>query len=90
MGRRTKKQKVNARHPFLISWQKNDAGEAPVNRQFKIKPEPNPKVEIKNKNANLLAKGLELSSIKHDIIKSIIFASLILALELVIYLAWNV
>lgn len=91
MARRTRKQKEEARHSFAISW----SPEAKKGHS-----EPDVKGHLKNEaarplgrasnanNADLLAKQASLASIKRDILKSIILASLILGAELVLYLAW--
>jgi len=89
--RRTRKQKEEARHSLAISW----SPEAKKGRS-----EPDVKGHLKNeartpleqasitKSADLLAKEGSLASIRRDILKSIILASLILGAELVLYLAW--
>ena len=79
-ARRTRKQKENPHRPFLYSWNqdsakvnKNEPVEAHVKRESKI--------EAKMDNALITAKK--------DIVKSLLLASLILSLEVVIYLGWN-
>lgn len=90
MTRRTKKEKLEPRHPFLISWEKTEVKKPLVKRQLVSEPEATLDKNRKTKNAEYLAKDSNLTSIKRDIVKSLIFASLILGLEIVIYLAWNV
>ena len=89
--RRTKKQKQGARHTFNISWvpgEEIEAGKPGVKGQFNIEPKkPNPSSH-KRESALNLAKDASLASIKKDIVKSLILVSLILALEVVLYLAW--
>ena len=89
--RRTKKQKAGARHTFNISWapgQEVEAGKPSVKGQFNIEPKKvNPRPH-QHENALNLAKDGSLASIKKDIVKSLILVSLILALEVVLYLAW--
>jgi hypothetical protein len=69
MPRRTRRQKLNAHHPFQVSWEPNKAH---VNRETKIDSE---------------AK-LALTTAKKDILKSLVLASLILGMEVVLYLGW--
>lgn len=94
MGKhRTKKQKLNPHRSFLLSWSpepKKESLKADVKGQFKNSLEP-PKTEAPHiKNANKLAQEGSLINIKHDILTSLILASFVLGLEVVIYLAWNV
>jgi hypothetical protein len=70
MGRRTRKQKVNAHHPLMFTWKPDQPH---VKRESKIESEAE----------------LALTTAKKDILKSLIFASLILGSEVVIYLAWK-
>ena len=96
MSRRTRKQKEEAKHAFTISWKprqelgesesKKVLKEASVKGQFKkdIKPK-NPQIE-KEKKAVDSTKDADLASVKRKIGRSVILASLILSLELVIYL----
>jgi len=90
--KRTRKQKESARHKFVISWVP-DTKEIPpksnVKRQLeksdnKTLSRTKTKENIRNK-----AKVSNLASIKKDIVKSLILASLILASELVLYLLWK-
>ena len=89
--RRTKKQKQGARHTFNLSWapgEENEPRKPGVKGQFNIEPKkPNPSFH-KRESALNLAKDASLASIKKDIVKSLILVSLILALEVVLYLAW--
>jgi len=83
--RRTKKEKEKAKHAFNLSWAPSEAG---VKGQFNFEPK-RPRAGLQHKESALsLAKDGSLASIKKDIVKSLIIVSLILALELVIYLAW--
>ena len=91
--RRTRKEKEKARDHFRISWKpetENTPSEPNVNRQF-------PKVKFahtlekeKQKSAYLLAKGMNIKAIKKNLIKSLLVASLILGIEVMLYLAWKV
>ena len=96
--RRTRKQKATANHEFTIRWNPTasetktepvkDKIEASVKGQFNIEPKkPNPSSH-KHESAMNLAKDGSLASIKKDIVKSLMVVSLILALEVVLYLAW--
>lgn len=91
--RRTKNQKIQAKHHFTLSWsnqeKKPDSG-IDVKRQFKKKVSSNIASSSKHENAMFLAKEASFKPIKNDVLKSLIIASLILALEIVIYLAWKV
>jgi hypothetical protein len=92
MTKKTRRQKVNPKHPFLISWEgsENKALKSSVKGQLKDVDITKLKKVKPIKKANYMDKGFGLDQIKHDIIKSLILASLILGLEMVIYLAWNV
>lgn len=71
MSKRTRDMKINAHHNFAYSWSGNGLTKTSVNRQ---------RVESGNLN---LAK----TSVKKEVVRSLIIASLILATEMVIYLA---
>ncbi|MEK7113019.1 MAG: hypothetical protein AAB875_06940 [Patescibacteria group bacterium] len=89
--RRTRQQKERAHHAFLYSWQNEPERKQirhDVKGQFKIEPKPVSNISRKAKNANLMAKDDSLASVKRDIVKSLILASLILGIEVVVYLAW--
>jgi hypothetical protein len=89
--RRTRKDKEKARHQFLYSWAtepKKATSEANVNRQLKKPLEAKIQVTGSAKMAKNLAQVYDLASVRADITKSLIIASLILGAELVIYLAW--
>lgn len=90
--RRTRKQKESAKHNLAFSWKptKEIRDNSPrVKGQFNFEASPTPTEASKNKNAKSLAKDGSLSVVKRDIVKSLILASLILALEMMVYLAWN-
>ncbi|MBI4153495.1 hypothetical protein HY503_00635 [Candidatus Woesebacteria bacterium] len=89
--RRTRAEKEKAHHTFLYSWQgepKKEQLRHDVKGQFKIEPKPASNISRKAKNANLMAKDDSLAWVKRDMVKSLILASLILAAEVVVYLAW--
>ncbi len=83
---RTRKNKEEAHYGFLVSWQPSQGtvkGESKISHDLV-------KTHGKHlKSADILAQELNVRSVKKDIIKSLISVSLILILELVIYLAWN-
>lgn len=87
--KRTKKQKQKAKHQFTISW-KPEADSASlepdVKGQNKTTSPPQAQKESKQKDAYLLGNNLQLGTISHDIYKSLITASFMLALEIMIYL----
>ena len=71
---RTRQNKENPHYSFLVSWEPGKmSSQAHVKREGKIAPEA--------KLANL--------SVKKDIFRSLILISFMLALEVVVYLAWN-
>lgn len=91
--RRTKKEKLAAKHQFAISWQpstKTSTPQAHVKGQFTNRQVEAGRPGVKEKRADFLDKDSNLSKIKKDIKKSLIIVSLIIGTELVIYLAWNV
>lgn len=80
--RRTRKEKEKAKHTFTFTFEPD------------VKGQKKDKLEARNskfetiKNASLSAKHNQFEPIKRDIIKSLILVSLILGMELVIYLGW--
>jgi len=90
--RRTRKQKEKAKHRLELSLKttaKIQDGKPRVKGQFNFEASPTSTEASKDKNAISLAKDDSLSVVKRDIVKSLILASLILALEVMVYLAWN-
>ena len=90
--RRTREQKAKARYNFkgyYWSEAKNTEVEANVKGQFEKTPNAELKDTHTTNNAEQLAQQGYLGSVKKDIIKSLMFSSLILGIELVIYLAWH-
>lgn len=92
--RRTKKDKINPKRPTSISWSpsSNEAkytnSEANVKGQLlKFKPGKAPKKKTK-KHAIYTDKNSTLASVKKDLAKSLLFATVIVASEVVIYLIW--
>lgn len=94
--RRTRKQKEKAKHRLTVSWKpstsspkkagKTASKKPRVKGQIKKASQAKEKSLHKAKKANSMAKDEGLSLIKRDIVKSLIIASLILSLEVVIYL----
>ena len=88
--RRTRKQKEKAKHQFKVSWkpEANSASPEPIVKGQTTQAQKH-KVDkrVKMKSADRLAKDEGLGTIKRDLMKSLIIASLILALEVVLYLA---
>ncbi len=83
---RTRKNKETPHYGFLVSWRPNETG---VKGESKISHDSLNTKTKHLKNADILAQELNSGSIKKDIIKSLILVSLILCVELVIYLAWS-
>jgi len=89
--KRTRKQKQNTKYTFaykVINEAKNLNFEPTVKRQIKNTTKTPSKGTGLRKNAEPKAKDKYQSYIRKDITKSLIIVSLILALEVVIYLAW--
>lgn len=90
--RRTRKQKQKAVHPFNLSWHpepKNTSAEPIVKRQSKNDVNSLSLKPSKAKMAIDSTKGAQTSVIKRNLLRSLIIVSLILALEVVIYLVWR-
>lgn len=90
--RRTRKEKEKARHTFLYTWNSEPKNKAPrhdVKGQFENSLGEKTSKAREAKNAMNVALSSPLTATKRDIVKSLILASLILALELVVYLAWS-
>ena len=90
--RRTRKQKEKAKHSFIRldeALHKKEAFEAVVKGQFKKTHKTKQKRQLGSKRAIELAKDVSFAQTKSEIIKSLILASLILALEVMIYLVWQ-
>lgn len=88
---RTRKQKETPNYSFLLSWKPDSQGSSGtlVKGQFKNHARQEFSEASKHENANLLDKNGSFVSIKRDLVKSLILASLIIALELVVYLGWK-
>lgn len=90
--RRTRKQKEAAKHRFTVYWSpstpqaKRAKSEPVVKGQFK-KGQKAPKPQkLEEKLPEFKAKADNLASIKRDLVRSLILASLILGTEVMIYL----
>jgi len=94
--RRTKEEKLKAKHSFTISWKpnkespkteaKNDLFEATVKGQFENQLEKKESKNPKIKRGDYLDKFDNLGTIKRDLLKSLIIAGIIVASEIVLYL----
>lgn len=83
---RTREKKENPHYGFLVSWEPGKAG---VNREsISTKVKLNSRVGGR-KRADILAQASQARTLKKDIIRSLILISLVLILELVVYLAWT-
>ena len=83
---RTRKNKENPHYNFLYSW---TPSEPDVKRETNLVEK---KISMKlspSKKAEIQAKEDSMIRIKKDILKSLILVSLVLILEVVVYLAWS-
>ena len=93
--RRTRKQKEAPKHRFTIYLSptspeaKNAQFEPAVKRQFRKGKKRKRSKNAKKEKAEFTAKPDDLASVKRDIGKSLLLASLILGLEIMIYFAWS-
>lgn len=90
--KRTRKNKEKARHQFLVSWSpatNKASNNSSVNRQLGTRVSKLTKAKSIVKNANLSDQDESLGRAKKEIIRSLILSSLILAGEVVLYLAWS-
>jgi len=87
--RRTRSEKEKAVHSFSLSWSPEANKDDGVKGQFKNKARQVSAKANRPKKAMLLAKDDSLRLIKKDVFKSVFIASLIITLEVVIYLAWR-
>lgn len=85
--KRTKKQKVEAKHHFTLSWNQtnNVALDKHVKREIS-NLDRHEKIKLSRaNNAKYTAKDYNLALIKNDLVKTLIISSLILSLEVVLY-----
>ena len=90
--RRTRKQKETAKHSFKVSWApkpKKTVSEPDVKRQFQTHLKAKSPDKSKKEKSRFSVKDDNLASIRHDIIKSLGSAAIIVGLEVVIYLYWQ-
>lgn len=88
---RTREQKESPNYSSLISWKPDSQAlsGSSVKGQFKNHAQGKTFEAGRHKSADSLDKNDVSVSIKRDLVKSLILASLIIALELVVYLAWK-
>jgi len=86
---RTRKNKENPHYGFLVSWEPKREKKAHVKGETKFDTNDMPASIRRGKKADSLAQAEAGASIKRDVVRSLIIISLILILELVVYLAWN-
>lgn len=90
--RKTRTQKENIKHPFLISWdESSEKQKTPTSVKGQNKRS---EAEIihsgtTTKNAVRLDKDGNLSTVRRDVVRSLIVTSLIIGMEVVIYFAWR-
>ena len=89
--KRTKKHKEKAKHSFTKSYQISlgkDSLEPIVNSQFKNSKKARHDQPPKSNKATESAKNDSIVEVKKELFKSLLLASLILGIEVMIYLAW--
>jgi len=89
--RRTRKQKEKVKYTFIREGRaepKKRSFEPVVKGQSKKRSKARHKKIQTSKSAVGLAKDSGFSEIKKDLIKSLLLASLILGIEVMVYLAW--
>lgn len=86
---RTRKNKENPHYGFLLSWQPREVKTTHVKGEPTFSKDDALASDRHGKRADSLAQAEAGSTIKKGIVRSLILISLILILELVIYLAWN-
>lgn len=90
--RRTRKQKEKAKHNFIkihkISLKK-DSFEPIVKGQFKTNKKARHKQSGTPNKAMESAKDSSIVEVKKELLKSLLLASLIIGIEVMIYLAWQ-
>lgn len=86
---RTRKNKENPHYGFLVSWEPKAENKLRVKRETEIHADNRLASNMRVKKADSLARVEARVNVKKDILRSLIIISLIIILELVIYLAWN-
>jgi uncharacterized protein with von Willebrand factor type A (vWA) domain len=87
--RRTRKDKVEARHTVQISWSPEASNKPGVKGQSKNTQKPEAIKISKRESAEQSAKESQIKAVKKDLVRSVLIALGIITLELVLYLAWN-
>jgi hypothetical protein len=90
--RRTRKQKLKAKHQFNLSWTpqpQSSVLKASVKGQIVSSLKTRLEENKHTKKAVPMAKDGSFEAYKRDTVKSLVLASIILAAELVLYLAWK-
>lgn len=89
--RRTKKDKKEAKHTFVMSWEK---GASERKKPDTVKGQSSSRHKNKksgmkaSKNAKGKAKDEFRENIKKDILKSLALATIVLSLEVMLYFIW--
>ena len=86
---KSRKNKKNPNYGFLISWDKNASKIAHVKGETKNPLKAKSASVRHGKKADSLAQAESGVNVKKDIIRSLLIISLVLILELVVYLAWT-
>ncbi len=86
---RSRKNKRNPHYGFLVSWEPKQTKSASVKGESKIEYSDRLASIRHGKRADSLAQAEPNAYIKKDLVRSLIVISLVLILELVVYLARN-
>ncbi len=86
---RTRKNKENPHYGFLVSWEPRPTKKVYVKRETKFSKNVTLASSRHAKRAESLAQAEAAATNQKGIVRSLIRISLILILELVIYLAWS-
>lgn len=87
MSKRKERKKREVTHyPFLVSWKPDGGG---VKGKTRTHHSPDKAVSGQAKKADSLAQDDASRLAKKNIVRSLIIISLVLILEIVVYLAWN-
>ncbi len=87
--RRTRKQKENVKHSFTVEWKpstKSNKSKTSVKGQLNSGTEKKSSGVRQRNNAKHTALGSSMPSLKKEVTKSLLLFSLILGVEVVIYL----
>ncbi len=86
---RNRERKAHPHYGFLVSWDPKGSKKAGVKGETKIEKGTASASTWHGKKADSLAQAEATGTTKKDIFRSLIIISLILIVELVVYLAWN-